>query len=110
MCAEDAYEGSDVANPDIEEITPADGDEPEPVRARFGRLNLNVIPWAKVFRNKHFVGDTPLERERLPVGWQTLVLVNEDLNVRRTIRVRIRPNRVTREVIDLRKPAAGRTP
>jgi serine/threonine-protein kinase len=70
---------------------------------RPGRLDLNVIPWARVYWRKKLLGETPLEGKILPAGKHALLLINEELGVRRNIRVHIRPNRVTQRVVDLRQ-------
>jgi serine/threonine-protein kinase len=74
-------------------------------RVAYGRLSLNVIPWARVRFGKRLLGDTPLRRVRLPAGRHVLLLVNGELGVRRRIRVEIRPGQLTRRLVDLRAAA-----
>ena len=82
-----------------EDIEPA----PEPPKKPTGRLFVNAIPWAKVYKGKRFLGDTPLENVRLPVGRHKIRLVNEGLNVDMTVHVNIRKNRATKKVYNLRE-------
>ena len=63
-----------------------------------GKLSLNVIPWARVFWRKTLLGETPIELAEMPAGRHLLVLVNQELGVRRAIRVRIRPGHHTKRV------------
>ncbi len=97
--AASAPEGVDAGTAD-----PDGGGEAER-EVRFGRLSLNAIPWAKVYRGKQLLGTTPLERRRLAAGRHVLTLVNDNLKVRRKVKVRVRPGRLTTEVIDLRPGA-----
>ena len=97
---------------------PANADPVEPVEpvetklvvddgdslGKLGRLQLNVIPWAKVYKGRRFLGDTPLENVRLPAGVHQLILVNKDLGVRRKLQVRIRAGRLTKDLVDLNRP------
>ena len=90
-----------TAGEGIEEIdvTP----EPAPVVKAYGRLFLNAIPWAKVYRGKKFLGDTPIENLRLPVGKHKLRLVNDELKTNKAVYLVVRKNKITRRVFDLNK-------
>ncbi|MBN2493494.1 MAG: protein kinase [Deltaproteobacteria bacterium] len=70
---------------------------------RYGRLDLNAIPWAEVFWSGRSLGETPLEGIRLPAGKQKLVLKNSSLGKTRTIEVRIAAGKVATHVEDMRK-------
>ena len=64
---------------------------------------MNAIPWAKVYKGKRFLGDTPLENVKLPVGRHKIRLVNDGLNVDKTVYVTIRKNKTTKKVYNLRE-------
>jgi serine/threonine protein kinase len=81
---------------------PAPTRAPTTVKKPTGSLCLNAIPWAKVYRGKRFLGDTPLEDLKLPVGKHRLRLVNDELKVDRTVTVVILKNQTTRDVFDLK--------
>ena len=68
----------------------------------YGYLDLNCIPWAQVYLKGRLLGETPLEKYRLPVGTHRLLLKNASMKHRRTVKVRIRPGKRTRRTIDLR--------
>jgi serine/threonine protein kinase len=77
--------------------------QPEQKEVVYGSLDLNVIPWAKVYFRKKLLGETPLEGKKLPVGEQRLLIVNKDLGVRRFIRVNIKAHTTTQKVVNLQK-------
>ena len=81
------------------DVTPV----PKPVTKATGRLFLNAIPWAKVYRGKKFLGDTPIEDLRLPIGKHRLRLVNAEMKVNKPVWLVIRKNKITRRVFDLKK-------
>jgi serine/threonine-protein kinase len=81
-----------------EETEPA---PPPPVRKPTGLLDINVEPWAKVYRGKKLLGVTPLEGVVLPVGKQRLRLVNEERKIKRTVTVFIKKNQTTRKTFKL---------
>jgi serine/threonine protein kinase len=68
-----------------------------------GRLFLNAIPWAKVYRGKKFLGDTPIEDLRLPIGKHKLRLVNDELKKTKTVYLVIRKNKITRKTFDMKE-------
>ena len=80
------------------DVTP----DPKPVVKATGRLFLNAIPWAKVYRGRKFLGDTPIEDLRLPIGKHKLRLVNDELKVTKNVHVVIRKNKVTRETFKMK--------
>jgi eukaryotic-like serine/threonine-protein kinase len=55
--------------------------------AQATRLRIKVHPWAHVFLNGQRIGQTPLDPVVVPAGTHSLVLVNEELGVRRSYRV-----------------------
>ncbi len=68
----------------------------------YGYLDLNCIPWAQVYLKGRLLGETPLEKHRLPTGTHRLLLKNASMKRRRTVKVQIRPGKRTRRTIDLR--------
>ncbi len=72
-----------------------------PAAAR-GTIELNAMPWAKVYHRGRFLGVTPF-RGRLPAGEQQLLLVNEELQVSRNVKVQITAGQLTRRLVDLKQ-------
>ncbi len=68
----------------------------------YGYLDLNCIPWAQVYLKGRLLGETPLEKHRLPTGTHRLLLKNASMKRRRMVKVQIRPGKRTRRTIDLR--------
>ena len=66
-----------------------------------GRLFLNAIPWAKVYKGKKLLGDTPIEDLRLPIGKHKLRLVNDEH--KKTVYVVIRKGKITRKTFDMKE-------
>ncbi|MDH5491565.1 MAG: hypothetical protein OEY14_06385, partial [Myxococcales bacterium] len=75
---------------------------PAPAPPPEGSLDLNAIPWARVFIDGREVGVTPLLDHGLEAGDHRLRLVNEPLGVDRRLRLSIRSGARERMVINLR--------
>ncbi len=74
-----------------------------PVKKRsVGYLNLNAIPWAKVYKGRRFLGVTPVEHLPLVVGKHRLTLINRELGVKRSVLVVIKRGTCTTKVVNLR--------
>ena len=85
-------------------------DEPEPAASAPaasasstgpGTLRVNSRPWAQVFVDGKLIGVTPQRSISLPAGPHTLLLVNDEFNIRKTIEVEIKPGQVTTQVMNL---------
>lgn len=76
-----------------------------PVTPRTGRLDLNSFPWAKVFVDGRYVGDTPVEGLKLPAGLHRVRLHNPERNLEELVQVQIRAGRTVSRIVELR-PAA----
>jgi len=72
----------------------------------FGELTINTRPWAFVFVDGEKIGMTPLAGVRLPAGEHEVTLANPKQELRKRLKVVIKPDETTRIVIDLggRKP------
>ena len=66
-----------------------------------GRLFLNAIPWAKVYKGKKLLGDTPIEDLRLPIGKHKLLLVNDEH--KKIVYVVIRKGKITRKTFEMKE-------
>lgn len=66
-----------------------------------GTLRVNSRPWAQVFVDGKLYGVTPQRSISLPAGPHTLLLVNEEFKIRKTIQVEIKPGEVTTQVMTL---------
>lgn len=70
---------------------------------QYGALTVNAKPWAVVYIDDEERGTTPLAGIRLPAGEHQLVLTNPKLDIKKRVKVLIRPDDTTRVVIDLGK-------
>jgi serine/threonine protein kinase len=78
-------------------------DRPRPRRSRgYGYLNLNSIPWSNVSIDGQPQRPTPILQLQLPAGRHTVVLVNRERSLRKTMTVRIRRGDTTWKVVQLR--------
>jgi serine/threonine-protein kinase len=68
-----------------------------------GRLDVNTFPWARVFVDGVYRGDTPVQRLRLAAGVHELRVVNPDQRLSRTLSVVIVAGETVRQVIRLRR-------
>ncbi|MFO8073862.1 MAG: serine/threonine-protein kinase [Polyangia bacterium] len=70
--------------------------------ARFGLLEVHCRPWAHVRIDGRPAGTTPVKGFRLPAGSHRVMLVNEERDFAKSLRIEVRPGRktVVREAID----------
>jgi serine/threonine-protein kinase len=61
-----------------------------------GKVKLLIRPWATVFLDGKKIGQTPFPPVEVEAGVHHLLLVNEDLHVRRERSVEVRPGRTLR--------------
>jgi len=71
-------------------------------RRRFGRLDLNASPWAKVYIGGRYIGETPLQGIRLRAGRHRVRLVNPERRLQAVLTVRVRAGRTVRKSVRLR--------
>ncbi len=69
-----------------------------------GWLDINAAPWARVYVDGRYRGDTPLQNLALAAGKHTVKLVNPRLKASRTLTVRIRPGKHQRQAVRLGAP------
>ena len=100
-----ARDRSAARAPDAGPAPPADGGSPaQPALHRAagtGVLDINSIPWARVYVDGRYQGETPRESLRVRAGVVTVKLVSPVRGVTRTFKVRVWANRRTRRVFDL---------
>jgi hypothetical protein len=70
----------------------------EPPQRGPGMLRINSRPWARVIVDGKPMGNTPLRALWLPAGSHEIELVNDELQMRRTLQVHIEPGQVTTRV------------
>ncbi|HOX46994.1 MAG TPA: protein kinase [Myxococcota bacterium] len=70
----------------------------------FGTLSLDSIPWAEVLWKGESLGTTPITDRKLPAGEVELVLRNEPAGLVNTVKVLIRKDEKTQEMVRLRGP------
>lgn len=56
-------------------------------------LNLNVTPWAYVYINGSFSGETPLLGKKLSSGMHKILFTNPELNKRKQIEIQLEPGK-----------------
>lgn len=66
-----------------------------------GTLRVNSRPWAQVFVDGKLIGVTPQRSISLPAGPHTLLLVNGEFNIRKSVEVEIKPGQITTQVLNL---------
>ncbi|MBW2702383.1 MAG: protein kinase [Deltaproteobacteria bacterium] len=64
-------------------------------RPKTGRLRLNTEPWTEVYLRGKSLGITPLLGARLPPGEHVLKLVNKEMKINKTLKIKIRAGRTT---------------
>ncbi len=55
-----------------------------------GRLVVRVLPWASVYIDGRMVGTTPFEPVEVPSGVHCILLLNDELHVKRSVTVDVR--------------------
>lgn len=66
-----------------------------------GTLRLNARPWAQVFVDGRKVGNTPLMNQEVPAGVRTIRLVNPELDMTKTLKIRVPPGQTVTKIVDL---------
>jgi hypothetical protein len=66
-----------------------------------GVLRLNSRPWSQVTIDGRLIGNTPQMNLALPAGNHSVVLVNPQFKLRKTIKVRIAAGKTITRVVDL---------
>jgi hypothetical protein len=69
---------------------------------RLGRLSVNSIPWAYVYIDGAYRGETPLQELKLSAGHHTLRLENPERKLTRSLRIKIRPDQTLSKSLLLR--------
>jgi hypothetical protein len=64
-------------------------------------LRVNSRPWAQVFVDGKLYGVTPQRGISLPPGSHTLVLVNDEFSIRKTVPIEIKSGEITTQVLNL---------
>jgi len=78
------------------------GDEPAPAAVgggRLGLLRLNTRPWSQVFVDGRLIGNTPIMGVPLKAGEHRVDLVNEAMDARKTIQVKIKSDEVVTKIV-----------
>ncbi len=66
-----------------------------------GILRVQTRPWSQVFVDGRLIGTTPQMGIRLGAGTHTLVLVNDDFGIRKTLPIRMRAGEIVTKVLTL---------
>jgi len=95
----------DMARGDVARgVTPARRTHPTP-RPGHGTLDLNASPWARVYIDGTYAGETPLQGIRLRSGRHVVRLVNPTQKLSVTLTVQIRAGQTTRRWVRLGAPS-----
>jgi hypothetical protein len=62
---------------------------------------VQAIPWAKVFDGNRYVGDTPIQNLKLPVGKHRLRFVNEPLAIESVQEITVHPGANPKLIVPL---------
>ena len=66
-----------------------------------GFLNINSTPWAKVYVNGAYIGDTPIRGHKLPTGAHEVRLSNPRIAEDKTATIRIKSGETTKQSFSL---------
>jgi len=66
-----------------------------------GLLDLNTTPWAKVYIDGNYIGDTPIRGHSLPAGRHSIRLANPRLDKDIETTISIRPGETTKKYFEL---------
>jgi len=68
---------------------------------------IQAIPWAKVYEENRYFGDTPIHGLKLPIGVHRLRFVNEPLAVEKTREVSVQPGANPKVIVPLVEKGPG---
>jgi serine/threonine-protein kinase len=74
---------------------------PAAAGANMGFLRINSRPWAQVFVDGRFVGNTPLLNAPVPAGKHKIKLVNPDMKMNKVFTLQIQAGRPTTKLVEL---------
>ena len=69
--------------------------------ANMGTLRINSRPWAQVFVDGRFLGNTPLLNAPVPAGKHKIKLVNPDMKMNKVFTLQIQAGRPTTKLVEL---------
>jgi hypothetical protein len=64
-------------------------------------LRVQTRPWSQVFVDGKLVGNTPQMAIAVTSGSHTLLLVNDEFGLRKTVKVNVAPGEVVTKVLNL---------
>ncbi len=68
-----------------------------------GTLNVNTEPWSEIYLGGKKLGMTPVLGVKLPPGKYVLTAANNGLNIRKKIKITIRPGKATELFVNLKE-------
>jgi serine/threonine-protein kinase len=75
---------------------------PEPAAASgTGTLRVQTRPWSQVFVDGRLIGNTPQMAIPVSSGAHTLMFVNDEFGLRKTVRVTVKPGETVTKVLNL---------
>lgn len=74
---------------------------PAAAGANMGFLRINSRPWAQVFVDGKFVGNTPLLNAPVPAGKHKIKLVNPDMKMNKVFTLQVQAGRPTTKLVEL---------
>jgi hypothetical protein len=77
---------------------------PPRVTGASGTLRLNSRPWSQVYVDGRLIGNTPQMNVALSPGSHSVKLVNPQLSMSKTFKVKIQNGKVTTKIVELMEP------
>jgi hypothetical protein len=74
---------------------------PPRVSGASGTLRLNSRPWSQVYVDGRLIGNTPQMNVQLSAGSHSIKLVNPQLGMTKTLKVKIQNGKVTTKIVEL---------
>jgi serine/threonine protein kinase len=75
--------------------------DPGPVAGGNGTLRVQTRPWSQVFVDGRLIGNTPQMSIPVSAGAHTVMFVNDEFGLRKTIKVTVKPGEVVTKVLTL---------
>jgi serine/threonine-protein kinase len=74
---------------------------PPRVTGASGTLRINSRPWSQVYVDGRLIGNTPQMNVPLSPGSHSLKLVNPQLGMSKTLKIKIQNGQVTTKIVEL---------
>ena len=82
-------------------VAPAPTPDPPAVAGGNGTLRVNTRPWSQVFVDGRLIGNTPQMSIPVSAGSHTVMFVNDEFGLRKTIKVSVKPGETVTKSLTL---------